>query len=216
MKKFRDHGGLLESVVILFIMLVTFGIPEPTKAVSDDSQVAYDIVDVASDTDSINNVEKIETGELANNFKYTASYSAPSYVAPRSNYISILGRTINLFNSNDTMIDAGSSVARYINGSKYPGRFYYGHNSAWVFGGLANLWPGATFVINNGGVSYNYRVAKIETVSNDETLRKNMSKIASGRDYNGVQYDVTLMTCAGTSYGNGNATHRTIVYAYQY
>lgn len=218
MKGFRDHGGLLESVVILFIMLFTFAVPEPTKAVSDDSHVSYDIVDVASDTESIDNIEKIETAELASDFEYTSysSYSALRYSAPRSNYISILGRTINLFVSNNTQIDAGSMVARYIKGTDYPGKFYYGHNSSWVFGGLASLYAGSTFVINLDGIDYNYRVAKVETVENDKNLASNMTKIASGKDFYGNQYDVTLMTCAGKPYGEGNATQRVIVYAYLY
>ena len=79
---------------------------------------------------------------------------------------------------------------------------------------IRNLSTGSTFTINLDGTDYHYRIAKIETVANDDFLASNMKKVASGKDYNGTQYDVTLMTCAGTPYGDGNATHRTIVYAY--
>lgn len=158
-----------------------------------------------------------ETFKTPTVVKQYGTVSRPSSTtSARVNYISILGRTIDLFVSNDTSINAGSRVARYINGAKYRGQFYYGHNYNYVFGGLAGLSIGSTFTINLDGINYNYRVVKVETVANDNALASNMSKIASGRDYNGTQYDVTLMTCAGTPYGNGNATHRTIVYANLY
>ena len=31
--------------------------------------------------------------------------------------------------------------------------------------------------------------------------------------FDGVQYDMALMTCYGTSYGNGDASHRLVIFA---
>ena len=31
--------------------------------------------------------------------------------------------------------------------------------------------------------------------------------------YGGIQYSISLMTCSGTSYGNGDASHRLVLFA---
>ena len=220
MKAKISRGGKL-SAVFLFIFAVlgiSLNLQTPTIDATPDR------VDFAA-FDEMSLADTLDLPERAPNVNISDTYTAPavrgytstttSYSSEtRTNSISILGRTIDIFVSSDTRINAGSMVARYINGSKYRGQFYYGHNSAQVFGGLANLSVGSTFTINLDGTDYHYRIAKIETVANDDTLASNMKKVASGKDYNGTQYDVTLMTCAGTPYGDGNATHRTIVYAY--
>ena len=220
MKAKISRGGKL-SAVFLFIFAVlgiSLNLQTPTIDATPDR------VDFAA-FDEMSLADTLDLPERAPNVNISDTYTAPavrSYTSTttsyssetRTNSISILGRTIDVFVSSDTRINAGSMVARYINGSKYRGQFYYGHNSAQVFGGLANLSVGSTFTINLDGTDYQYRIAKIETVANDDTLASNMKKVASGKDYNGTQYDVTLMTCAGTPYGDGNATHRTIVYAY--
>ena len=220
MKAKISRGGKL-SAVFLFIFAVlgiSLNLQTPTIDATPDR------VDFAA-FDEMSLADTLDLPERAPNVNISDTYTAPavrSYTSTttsyssetRTNSISILGRTIDIFVSSDTRINAGSMVARYINGSKYRGQFYYGHNSAQVFGGLANLSVGSTFTINLDGTDYYYRIAKIETVANDDTLASNMKKVASGKDYNGTQYDVTLMTCAGTPYGDGNATHRTIVYAY--
>ena len=220
MKAKISRGGKL-SAVFLFIFAVlgiSLNLQTPTIDATPDR------VDFAA-FDEMSLADTLDLPERAPDVNISDTYTAPavrSYTSTttsyssetRTNSISILGRTIDIFVSSDTRINAGSMVARYINGSKYRGQFYYGHNSAQVFGGLANLSVGSTFTINLDGTDYHYRIAKIETVANDDTLASNMKKVASGKDYNGTQYDVTLMTCAGTPYGNGNATHRTIVYAY--
>ena len=220
MKAKISRGGKL-SAVFLFIFAVlgiSLNLQTPTIDATPDR------VDFAA-FDEMSLADTLDLPERAPNVNISDTYIAPavrSYTSTttsyssetRTNSISILGRTIDIFVSSDTRINAGSMVARYINGSKYRGQFYYGHNSAQVFGGLANLSVGSTFTINLDGTDYQYRIAKIETVVNDDSLAFNMKKVASGKDYNGTQYDVTLMTCAGTPYGDGNATHRTIVYAY--
>ena len=220
MKAKISRGGKL-SAVFLFIFAVlgiSLNLQTPTIDATPD-RVDFAAFDEMSLADTLDLPERAPDVNISDTYtapavrsytSTTASYSSET----RTNSISILGRTIDIFVSSDTRINAGSMVARYINGSKYRGQFYYGHNSAQVFGGLANLSVGSTFTINLDGTDYHYRIAKIETVANDDTLASNMKKVASGKDYNGTQYDVTLMTCAGTPYGDGNATHRTIVYAY--
>lgn len=136
---------------------------------------------------------------------------APAYVAPANN-IQIAGRTLEVVTVGSTTVDARNHVNRY--GS----RFLYGHNSAGVFGGLTSMGAGSVFAVTNGGVTTNYRVANVVIFEkNGDLLQLNgtgnfMGAVASGI-HMGVQYDLAVMTCYGTSYGNGDASHRYVVFA---
>lgn len=139
---------------------------------------------------------------------------APEIVLAPSNTIAIAGRVLEIVDVADTTIDSGN----YVN--KYGEKFLYGHNSAGVFGGLVNLGVGNVFTVSYGGVSRNYQVAKIEIFEKDlETgkLRLNgagnyMRSIANARSGD-IWYDLSLMTCYGASYGNGDASHRLVIFA---
>ena len=131
-----------------------------------------------------------------------------------ANSIQIAGRNLEIVDVADTRIDAGSHV------NKYGDKFLYGHNSAGVFGGLASLGVGSTFSVNYGGMLTNYRVAKTVIFEKNEAegkLQLNgsgsyMLSVSQARNA-GVQYSIALMTCAGTSLGNGRATHRLVIFA---
>ena len=136
-----------------------------------------------------------------------------TYVPPANN-IQVAGRTIEIVDVGDTRIDAGNHV------NKYGARFLYGHNSWNVFGGLTSLGVGSTFTITYGGVSTNYQVANV--VIYEKNVGNGLLQINGFGDYmysvamathDSVQYDLSLMTCYGTSYGNGDASHRWVVFA---
>ena len=71
-----------------------------------------------------------------------------------------------------------------------------------------------------GGVNYNYRISNIVIYEKDVEagkLRINgegsyMYAVANAR-HDGVQYDLSIMTCYGTSFGNGDASHRLVIFA---
>ena len=140
-------------------------------------------------------------------------YVEPVYVAP-SNSISIAGRTLEIVDVADTTVNSGDHV------NKYGDRFLYGHNTAGVFGGLVNLGTGSTFSVTYGGVTKNYVVAKIvifeKNVGNGKLQLSGegsyMRSVANAKS-DGIQYDLSLMTCYGTSYGNGDASHRWVIFA---
>ena len=94
----------------------------------------------------------------------------------------------------------------------------YGHNSANLLGNLSSLGVGSEFTITEGGVARVYRVANVVLFEkNNGKLQLNgqgsyMRGVASAQ-FMGAQYDVALMTCAGTAYGNGDASHRLVVFA---
>ncbi len=157
--------------------------------------------------------ETIQVAEVASAIEPSLSYQEPIVLAP-SNSIAVAGRVIRIEDVPDTTIDAGDHV------NKYGDRFFYGHNSAEVFGGLLNLGIGNIFTIAYGGISTNYQVNKVviyeKNVSSGK-LQLNgagnyMWSVANARS-EGVQYNVSLMTCYGTSYGNGDASHRLVIFA---
>ena len=147
----------------------------------------------------------------------------PVYVAPATqpDHIEVAGRWVNVYNVDSTALDAGNSVYRFINTAKgYDGRFLYGHNSNNVFGGLKNLSVGSTFTVTLDNNTVTYRVSSIVIFEKNQETGKlmlngtgsYMNNVARAK-HDGVQYDLSLMTCHGQSLGHGDATHRLVVFA---
>lgn len=133
--------------------------------------------------------------------------------------ITIAGRTIATVDVANTAVPSGDHV------NFYRSKFLYGHNSSVIFGGLKNLGIGATFTITHAGVTSTYRVAnrviyQYEEAGNGALRLNNDGRnyflgVVKAKDNNGVQYDVSLMTCHGVSYGGDNATERLVLFAYK-
>ena len=93
-------------------------------------------------------------------------------------------------------------------------KMIYGHNSRNLLGSLSSRYVGENFTITEGGIARNYVVTKIQTyqktadgyLNGDKRLMNQIANTALG-------YDVALLTCAGTIYGNGDASHRLVVFA---
>ncbi len=171
---------------------------------------------------------KSTTAEIASDFQLAEATQAETYVYTPTvtvyDQINIAGNTIPIFYSSNTLIDAGNEVGLY--GS----HFLYGHNTSNVFGGLQNLGIGDRFTVTLDGVTRTYQIVNsdLETKSHFEgetvhktvlsgvtvlTKMKVMRAITAYGEYEGRYYDYILMTCAGTSYGNGDASHRLILMA---
>ena len=145
-------------------------------------------------------------------------YEAPAYIP---DHIEVAGNWVSVYNVNSTALDAGNSVYRFIDPAhNYFGTFLYGHNSWNVFGGLVNLGIGSTFTVTLDNVTTTYQVADIVVFEKNTTSGKlqlngegsYMNSVARSK-FNGVQYSLSLMTCHGQSYGNGDASHRLVIFA---
>lgn len=140
----------------------------------------------------------------------TASYSSTSSYP--ANYIAISGRVLEIIDISSTAVDAGNHV------NKYGSKFLYGHNSAEVFGGLSGVGVGNTFEVSYGGASAVYIVTEVGMY--EKTNDTHITDVSTGTVYamgaiarNAKGHDYAIMTCAGQSYGNGDASHRLVVYA---
>ncbi len=199
MKALKCRGGKLARVfcyLLLLSSLLVFSSMSFSWSSNFEQASAFSInVDPLSQKEFL---ENINTGYLA------SSYNS-------SNYISILGRRIEVVDTETTNVTPVSKIGRYI-GYGYPGKFYFGHNTSYLFGGLANMSVGDNFSITIAGYKHNYRVMHIEVVEKISIMNGEMIDIAGAR-WKGRNYSVSLMTCAGQSYGNGDASHRTLVFA---
>ena len=92
-------------------------------------------------------------------------------------------------------------------------KLIYGHNTANLLGNLSTLTPGQIFTVTEGGTTTNYQVASVVYYQNTETGLNGDPALMTRIAYSALGYDTALMTCAGTPYGNGNATQRLVVFA---
>lgn len=145
--------------------------------------------------------------------------STPSYAS----FIELFGRQIEIQNTDNTTDDAGSIVKRYVNARTQTrsGHFAYlfGHNSPAVFRDLPTLSIGSTFRARIDGQDRTYIVRRALTVEKAAIGTKShdingMYDLVNAR-YDGANYSLALMTCAGESRPGGDATHRFLLFADQ-
>ena len=93
------------------------------------------------------------------------------------------------------------------------GKMIYGHNSYNLLGSLRSRTVGEVITITEGGVARDYRVAAV--VMYEKTADGNLNgdpRLMTQIATSAMGHDLVLFTCAGTAYGNGDASHRLAVY----
>lgn len=142
----------------------------------------------------------------------TTVAASPAPVA--ANRLNLAGRSLTVEYTSSTAVNAGNVVKFYNN------KFLYGHNSGHVLGFLPTVGVGTVFSLTFNGVTTNYRVSnKVEYAKTGPTTLGlngatiNMSRVANGYSPDGVRHSISIMTCSGVSYGNGDASHRLVLFA---
>lgn len=209
MKAIKNSRGGINPRIFLFNLIIAtvvtgLGLGFVGEA---EAENAYDLLGNEREFAQISLVDEIDTGAIHSS--YSSSFvPAPVHYSSTpvsaTNYISILGRNIGIVDSGTTDWTPDNLVARYKGG-----RFYYAHNKSSLFGGLAGLSRGSIFTIFVDGEAQSYVVADNITIPKGDIKMNKVVKAVN----NGVQYSISLMTCAGTMLGGGDATHRTIVFA---
>ena len=136
---------------------------------------------------------------------YAVSYEEPKPAVQNYTVTTYIGSVNEYVNTASNL--SYSSIYKY-------NKMIYGHNTGNLLGSLAYRYIGETITITEGGVARSYEVAAIRTYAktSDGNLEGDphlMAKIAN----TALGYDVALLTCSGTSYGNGDASHRLVVFA---
>lgn len=117
------------------------------------------------------------------------------------------GRTNRVSIVEDTSVDPGNEVKLLRLNGLLTG-FYFGHNRANVFGGLANHHIGDQITITaENGSTKTYTIQRMEWLTFDQT-KANMTEIAFSR-WNGVKHAISIMTCTSSNYYGG----RLIIFA---
>lgn len=203
-----------------------FAVPATIEEVENSPATDASMVDAS--IAQISQLEQKTTPEIASTAKYaTKTVSTPAKsTTPICNgyygYISIVGKTICLSSTNSTGGSLSYSHAYIFNNSSYNSynQYIFGHNSSNIFGNLAGLPIGTTFSVTVNGQTSNYRVSLKEVVcdySNPSHPCSNYSEpVLNMHDAvypSRKGANLAIMTCAGASIGNGDATHRLLVYA---
>lgn len=145
-------------------------------------------------------------------YEYTTPASEPvyEYVAPAPlilNYtVTAYVGTAREFNNIATNLSY-SDIYKFKN-------LIYAHNSPNLLGSLATRSIGDTITITEGAVVTPYRVSAVVyynktadgSLEGDPSLMTSIAKTAMG-------HSIALMTCAGTPYGNDDASQRLVIYA---
>lgn len=156
----------------------------------------------------------------------TRTVSRQTTTAPCNNYygyLTIGGKNICLVATNTTNGTLSYSHAYTLHSSNHNSynQYIFGHNSANIFGNLANLPAGATFSLTTNGQTANYRISFKETTCDYSNPSYPCSQFPNDPVLNMLDVvnpsrrgaHLAIMTCAGTPIGNGDATHRLTVYA---
>lgn len=135
---------------------------------------------------------------------------APAPVQQVANY------TVTVYKNTAAEYNASATSLSYSDIYKYK-KMIYGHNTWNLLGSLNDRYIGEVFTITEGGVTRNYKVMdkRVYRKTEDGNLENNkeiMKDISNGRS-GGATYDVALLTCYGQSLGNGDATHRLVIFA---
>lgn len=94
------------------------------------------------------------------------------------------------------------------------GKLLYAHNSGNLFGGLGGLNIGEVFYVTEPGGTKAYQVAtKVLYNKTADGYLNNDPYLMGNIVYTAMGHDLALMTCAGVSYGNGDASQRLVVFA---
>lgn len=94
------------------------------------------------------------------------------------------------------------------------GKFIYAQNSSNLFGNLKNLNYDDIFTITEAGVTRTYQVMDKAVYEKAENGYLNGSRsLTKAVEISANGYDISIMTCSGTMYRNGDAPHRLVVFA---
>ena len=142
-------------------------------------------------------------------------YSEPAYEEPV--YAPTAGVAPSYVNYNVTIATdyiVGTGLSYY--DIYRTGKFIYGHNTSNLLGSIIYLNPGDVFTITEGGAVKTYQVTDKIVYEKAENGYLNGSKALTKQvELKANGYDISMMTCYGTMYGNGDASHRLVVFANQ-
>lgn len=138
----------------------------------------------------------IETSNTATTNVFVASYSAP------------------VVSRNYTVTSVTEKIVQYPSYSDVyrTGKFLYAHDSSNLFGGIVYYNVGDTITITEGGIARKYVVVDRAVYEKINGLLSGSVSVTKDVEYEACGHDLVMMTCYGTHYGNGDASHRLVLF----
>lgn len=201
-------GKRLFLLLILCLIAIT---STPTFLTATDDVIISSINDARA-------VETIPLPEPEPEPEPAVSYAkAPVAGSRATNYTpaapAIQNYTVTTYISSAKEFNNTAFSLSYSNIYKYK-KLVYGHNSYNLLGSLSSRYAGETITVTEGGVVKQYRVAIVVTYAKDANGYLNGDpKLMTSIANTALGHDIALFTCTGTSYGNGDASHRLVVFA---
>ena len=206
----KDYIIILLTVLSTSILL---GNPTPVKT-NFTTEVADNVISASEATflSEMDEISEIEISEITTKATTSTPVTTSTTSSKVKNY------TITKI---DTEIE--QNPTNYIHRLN---KLVYAHNSNDLLGSIKDLEVGETFTLTENGTVKTYKVAEVKIFAKSGS--KTLSLCTSGYEncegtyymstlinarINGKTYDAALFTCDGTSLGNGDATHRRVVFA---
>ena len=202
-------------MIILFTLVAGIMINSTGNVKADVSTEVITNTD-SSEIASLDSYDEALNTEIAATAKTTVKTSVKATSTAYRNY--------NVTKSYDTVVKSPSYQDIYRSN-----KLVYGHNSSNLLGSAKTLGVNSIFTLTENGITTTYKVADVAIFQklddytlgyctsgyNDCTSSTYYMSTFQNAKFMGKTYSVALFTCDGTSLGNGDATHRRVVFAYE-
>lgn len=197
----------MKTYILILLAVLGIGlVATPDVSTAKEPEINFDEVAEIANLKELAPIAEAKIDNIAETAKITATYTKAS-------------NSGNGFNYTVTVHSNGIIEHPSYNDIYKTSKLIYAHNSSNLFGNLKSLGIGATFTITDSGVTKTYVVSdKVTFEKNNGLLQLNgsgnyMGRITYSAGYGKGNHSLALMTCAGTSLGGGDATHRLVIFA---
>jgi hypothetical protein len=211
-------------IMIILLTLVASIMISSTRNVKADISTEVITNTDSSEIASLDSYDEALNTEIAATAKTTVKTSVKATVKTSVKATSTAYHNYNVTKSYDTVIKSPSYQDIYRSN-----KLVYGHNSSNLLGSAKALGVDSTFTLTENGITATYKVADVAIFQklddytlgyctsgyNDCTGSTYYMSTFQNATFMGKTYSVALFTCDGTSLGNGDATHRRVVFAYE-
>ncbi len=183
---------------------------EVTENAVDTSQVASSVWTGMAEAASPLQPASKPSGEFNVAAPAAGGQPAPSVVQPASQTSATYRVTVVLGTLKEYL--AVSQNPSYTDVYRFK-HLIFAHNTSTLLGSLRNLSVGQVISVAENGAVTNFRVSAVSLYENTASGLDGDPEFINKLVAHAMGHDLALLTCAGTPYGNGNATHRLVIYA---
>ena len=197
----------MKAYILILLTVLGIGlVATPDVSTAKEPEIDFDGVAEVTNLKELEKVAAVKIEDIAETAKITTSYAGTSTSGNSFNY------TVTVHSGGIVEHPSYSDIYK-------TGKLIYAHNSSNLFGNLKSLGIGSTFTVTDSGTTKTYVVSdRVTFEKNNGLLQLNgagnyMGRVTYSAGYGNGNHSLALMTCAGTSLGGGDATHRLVIFA---